>query len=146
MVVINTLLKTQKTHLALHQKRLDSIWGEISHACPWPLPSHPPEAIARGHRRRWGSLNLWPDAGHPPLCCMQHFEQTGKYCYPHLTPDEVREIRPHGKSMVNWDYRHPVQSLPKDPGYLSSLNGAHKMDFRKGESPETHNLRRHQNP
>lgn len=35
------------------------------------------------------------------------------------------------------DYKRPVQSLPKDPRYLSSLKAAHKMDFGKEESPET---------
>lgn len=144
MVVINTLLKTQKTHLTPHKKWLESIWGEIPQ-CPSPLPSHPPEAIARGHYRRWGSLHLWPDTGHPPLRCMQDVEQTGKYCYPISLRWGARN-KATQQICGNWDYRHPVQSLPEDPGYLSSLNGAHKMDFRKGESPETHNLRRHQDP
>lgn len=43
--------------------------------------------------------------------------------------------------MVTWDYKCPVRSPSKDlESYLSSLNGAYKMDFRQGESPETHSL------
>lgn len=56
-------------------------WGNTTYACPSLLPTHPPEAIARGHHRRWGSLELQPDPGHPPPQCTQHLEQTGKSCY-----------------------------------------------------------------
>ena len=62
-------------------KKVREYMGENTIWCPSPLPSDPPEAIARGHDRRWGSLHLLPHPGHRPLHCMQHLEQVGKNCY-----------------------------------------------------------------